>query len=74
MKWIDVQEDLPKDEEQVLALLEGYFYQPNDPLRQTVSFRIFQCSVNRSNGWKVPYLSDPHYVKYWMPLPKPPKE
>lgn len=69
MEWINVQEQLPLDGEQVLGLIEGYFPNENDPLYQRRSFRMFQCCFFRTIGWSIPFCPDRGWVKYWMIKP-----
>ena len=72
MDWIDSNDQLPHNSEQVLGLIEGYFVQ-DSPLMQKRSFRIFQCTFHRFTGWHIPFCPEPHFfVKYWMPKPKDP--
>ncbi len=74
MKWISVEDDLPKNGEQVIALIEGYFNDPNDPLSQKKSLRVFQCNFYRSHGWHKPFCPENCRVKYWMLIPESPKD
>lgn len=74
MKWISVQNDLPKDGDQVLALVSAYFAEVGDPFFQKRTLRIFQATFNRCRGWHIPFL--PEYssaVEYWMKIPEEPQ-
>ncbi len=73
MKWINIQDDLPKDGDQVLALVNSYFPFDN-PLVQKRSNKIFQGSFNRCRGWNIKFCPEDYYVTYWMPLPEKPEE
>lgn len=74
MEWIDVQTDLPKDGEQVLGLVEGYFSYSISDICQKRSFRIFQCTFCRFVGWEIPFYTNTScpYVRYWMKKPADP--
>lgn len=65
-KWIPITERLPKDNERVLiARVIG----KNEPL-------VVQQAFRSSNGWWKVFgtsLRDKS-VKFWMPMPEPPKE
>lgn len=70
MQWLDVQDVLPKDNMEVLVLVEGYFHKACDPLNQRIRKIIFQGTFNRRHGWHVPYCPEKHYaVVSWMPQP-----
>jgi len=72
MEWISVEDDLPKNREQVLVLIEGFFPNISDPLFKKKSYRVFQSSFTRSIGWETPYAPELHLVKYWMKKPEDP--
>ena len=73
MNWIDVNDQLPKNEEEVLALVKGYFPLINNPLTQKTSLRIFEASFCRNMGWNIPdYTERWSPVLYWMPRPENP--
>ncbi len=74
MKWTSVEDDLPKNGQQVIALIQGYFYNIDDPLSQKKSLRVFQCNFHRSQGWHIPFCPENCSVQYWMSLPEPPVE
>ncbi len=74
MEWISVDDDLPKNGEQVLVLIEGYFCTTDSYLGQKRSHRVFQSTFHRYKGWETPFSPEGCWVKYWMPLPKPPQE
>ncbi len=73
-KWINVNVDLPKNDEQVLVLIDGFFINSEDFLAHKRSLKIFQISFNRYKGWSMPYEDNNFLVKYWMPLPEMPNE
>lgn len=72
MEWISVDADLPKNYEQVLGLVEGYFCSEFSPLGQKKSHRIFQCTFERSTGWHIPFAPSGCNVNFWMRKPDEP--
>lgn len=69
--WINVEDRLPEDDGDVLAIASGY-PSPNITLEDVMVVASF-CG---GEGWYIgeyPDWDDP-IITYWMPLPEPPKE
>ncbi len=73
-KWINVNDRLPEELEQVLIYVESVF----ENRIETAIFCKDEIEGNNKKpySWKAP--AGPmtwfgQYAKYWMPLPKPPK-
>lgn len=69
--WISVEDRLPEDDGDVLAIASGY-PTPNITLEDVMVVAAF-CG---GEGWYIgeyPDWDDP-IITYWMPLPEPPKE
>lgn len=69
--WISVEERLPEDDGDVLAIVSGY-PTPNITLEDVLVVAAF-CE---GEGWYIeeyPDWDNP-IITYWMPLPEPPKE
>lgn len=70
-EWISVEERMPEDDGDLLAIVSGY-PTPNITLENVIVVAAY-CG---SEGWYVneyPEWEDPT-VTYWMPLPEPPEE
>lgn len=73
MEWISVKEDLPKDESNVLAVLNGqvcvmsYFSFHEDGKSNLIWGYVY----DGVNGDAI--FDDNYYPTHWMPLPSPPK-
>lgn len=70
-EWVSVEERMPEDDGDVLAIVSGY-PTPNITLENVIVVAAY-CG---SEGWYVneyPEWEDPT-VTYWMPLPEPPEE
>lgn len=69
--WISVEDRLPEDDGDVLAIVSGY-PTPNITLADVMVVAAF-C---KGEGWYIgeyPDWDNP-IITYWMPLPEPPKE
>ena len=69
--WISVEDRLPEDDGDVLAIVSGY-PTPNITLEDVMVVAAF-CE---GEGWYIgeyPDWDNP-IITYWMPLPEPPKE
>lgn len=69
--WISVEDRLPEDDGDVLAIVSGY-PTPNITLEDVLVVAAF-CE---GEGWYIgeyPDWDNP-IITYWMPLPEPPKE
>ena len=69
--WISVEERLPEDDGDVLAIVSGY-PTPNITLEDVLVVAAF-CE---GEGWYIeeyPDWDNP-IITYWMPLPEPPEE
>jgi hypothetical protein len=73
MNWIDVEEKLPEDYEEVLCLSVKF----GDPKRNLSSHQVILSREN--NCWASDvdedYERNPdyHYITHWMPLPETPE-
>lgn len=70
-EWISVEDRLPEDDGDVLAIVSGY-PTPNITLEDVLVVAAF-CE---GEGWYIeeyPDWDNP-IITYWMPLPEPPKE
>lgn len=68
--WISVEDRLPEDDGDVLAIASGY-PSPNITLEDVMVIAVF-CE---GEGWYIgeyPDWDNP-IITYWMPLPEPPK-
>ena len=69
-RWISAKERLPEDDDYVLVIVSG----KAENITLDNSLELAQFSI--SEGWILemwPEWEDPD-VKYWIPLPEPPKE
>lgn len=70
-RWINPKEQLPMPEEIVLVIVSG---NPKQNITLDNAYELASFSVDE--GWILeewPEWEDPD-VKYWIPLPEPPKE
>lgn len=69
--WISVEDRLPEDDGDVLAIVSGY-PTPNITLEDVLVVATF-CE---GEGWYIEEYRDwdNPIITYWMPLPEPPKE
>lgn len=69
--WISVEDRLPEDDGDVLAIVSGY-PTPNITLEDVLVVAAF-CE---GEGWYIGEYRDwdNPIITYWMPLPEPPKE
>ena len=70
-EWISVEDRLPEDDGDVLAIVSGY-PTPNITLEDVLVVAAF-CE---GEGWYIEEYRDwdNPIITYWMPLPEPPKE
>lgn len=70
-EWISVEDRLPEDDGDVLAIVSGY-PTPNITLEDVLVVAAF-C---KGEGWYIEEYRDwdNPIITYWMPLPEPPKE
>ena len=67
MKWIDVQDQLPMDGEEVWACMLNATYASADYYQSV-------CKFHRSSGWITPFGVNTGYVHYWCPKPSDPSK
>ena len=70
-EWISVEERLPEDDGDVLAIVSGY---PTSNI--TLEDVLVVAAFCEGEGWYIeeyPDWDNP-IITYWMPLPEPPKE
>lgn len=70
-EWISVEDRLPEDDGDVLAIVSGY-PTPNITLEDVLVVAAF-CEGERWYIEEYPDWDNP-IITYWMPLPEPPKE
>jgi hypothetical protein len=72
MEWIDVNDALPKDEEQVIVLARCINTVGAYPSHDLFVLSVFEAEFNRKTGWYVYFRENNSMVYYWMPLPEKP--
>ncbi len=76
MKWISVEDRLPKVDEEVLVYVHGISY--NSCAYQMISMssltKIYRRDMDPEELQWICKMSCDETVTHWMPLPKPPEE
>lgn len=72
MEWIDVNEQLPENNQNVLVLAEGYFSNYTFDLCQKKTHKIFEGYFTRFEGWFTPDCKELRIITHWMMRPKDP--